>query len=176
MVLKSTDLAHENTGETKKDILDVLIGEHIFEYLSTVESSQPKVHVRRLRGLSEEERLLGSGISFCNINLMDYGDDQEVFCASRANTISIYPTQSQCMNELVDDHDMSVCPGFLRSGFIIDEPRTFMWSSDILLKLGDLLNKKYSDGTWMPWGVSTLGGWPSGSLVLVLGHGMCVCA
>jgi hypothetical protein len=40
------------------------------------------------------------------------------------------------MNELVDDHDMSVFPGFLRSGFIIDEPRTFMWSSEILLKLG----------------------------------------
>jgi hypothetical protein len=61
------------------------------------------------------------------------------------------------MNELVDDLDMSVFPGFLRSGFIIDELRTFMWSSEILLKLGDLLNKKYSDGTWMSWGVSTLG-------------------
>jgi hypothetical protein len=50
------------------------------------------------------------------------------------------------MNELVDDLDMSVFPGFLRSWFIIDEPRTFMWSSEILFKLGDLLNKKYPNG------------------------------
>jgi hypothetical protein len=58
------------------------------------------------------------------------------------------------MNELVDDLDMSVFPGFLRSWFIIDEPRTFMWSSEILFKLGDLLNKKYPDGKMCRlWGV-----------------------
>jgi hypothetical protein len=96
---------------------------------------------------------------------MDYGDEKctlggkfakarmdeytkfTSIAASRANTISTYPTQTQCMNELVDDLDMSVFPGFLRSWFHIHEPNTFIFGSQILYELADLLNQKNPNGT-----------------------------